>query len=56
MTWYNSIFVTGGPPKRQGKAMNYYRLWIYTCNAVLMVTVLGFVVVATRVVLTDPRR
>ncbi|KAK6633338.1 hypothetical protein RUM44_003940 [Polyplax serrata] len=45
-----------GYPKRQGKAMNYYRLWIYTCNAVLLVSVLGFVIVAIKVVLVDPRR
>ncbi|KAL0281267.1 UNVERIFIED_CONTAM: hypothetical protein PYX00_002303 [Menopon gallinae] len=36
--------------------MNYYRLWIYTCNAVLFISVLGFVIVAGKVVIVDPRR
>ncbi|EEB12275.1 hypothetical protein Phum_PHUM168470 [Pediculus humanus corporis] len=35
--------------------MNYYRIWIYTCNAVLFVSVLGFIIVAGKVVLVDPR-
>ncbi|XP_021942169.1 uncharacterized protein LOC110841192 [Zootermopsis nevadensis] len=38
------------------KAMRYYRLWIYTCNAVLLVSVLGFAIVAGRIVVADPRR
>ncbi|KDQ65252.1 hypothetical protein L798_04842, partial [Zootermopsis nevadensis] len=37
-------------------AMRYYRLWIYTCNAVLLVSVLGFAIVAGRIVVADPRR
>ncbi|KAJ9588701.1 hypothetical protein L9F63_017993, partial [Diploptera punctata] len=32
------------------------RLWIYTCNAVLLVSVLGFAVVAGRIVVADSRR
>jgi hypothetical protein len=36
--------------------MRYYRLWIYTCNAVLLISVLGFAIVAGRIVVTDPRR
>jgi hypothetical protein len=36
--------------------MRYYRLWIYTCNAVLLVSVLGFAIVAGRIVVADPRR
>lgn len=38
------------------RAMRYYRLWIYTCNAVLLVSVLGFAIVAGRIVVADPRR
>ncbi|KAJ9598794.1 hypothetical protein L9F63_026671, partial [Diploptera punctata] len=38
------------------RAMRYYRLWIYTCNAVLLVSVLGFAVVAGRIVVADSRR
>lgn len=38
------------------KAMRYYRLWIYTCNAVLLASVLGFAIVAGRIVVADPRR
>ncbi|PNF24192.1 hypothetical protein B7P43_G16279 [Cryptotermes secundus] len=37
------------------RAMRYYRLWIYTCNAVLLVSVLGFAIVAGRIVVADPR-
>ena len=36
--------------------MRYYRLWIYTCNAVLLVSVLGFAIVAGRIIVADPRR
>ncbi|XP_067014041.1 uncharacterized protein [Anabrus simplex] len=38
------------------KAMRYYRLWIYTCNAVLLLSVLGFAIVAGKIVVADPRR
>ncbi|XP_047106591.1 uncharacterized protein LOC124775804 [Schistocerca piceifrons] len=47
------------PQQQQGcktTAMRYYRLWIYTCNAVLLVSVLGFAIVAGRIVVADPRR
>lgn len=37
------------------KAMRYYRLWIYTCNAVLFLSVLVFCCAATYI-LTDSRR
>jgi hypothetical protein len=36
--------------------MRYYRLWIYTCNALLFICVLGFCVVACKVLILDPRR
>lgn len=38
------------------KAMRYYRLWIYTCNAVLLVSVVGFAIVAGKVLIVDPKR
>lgn len=38
------------------RAMRYYRIWIYTCNAVLFVCVIGFMIVACKVVVADPRR
>ncbi|KAK7602812.1 hypothetical protein V9T40_006786 [Parthenolecanium corni] len=38
------------------RAMRYYRIWIYTCNAVLFVCVIGFIIVACKVVVADPRR
>ncbi|XP_054273432.1 CD82 antigen-like isoform X2 [Macrosteles quadrilineatus] len=38
------------------KAMRYYRLWIYTCNAVLFISVLGFSIVATKVLVVEPKR
>lgn len=38
------------------KAMRYYRLWIYTCNAVLLVSVIGFTIVATKILVADPKR
>lgn len=44
------------PPTSTATAMRYYRLWIYTCNAVLLVSVLGFAIVAGRIVVADPRR
>jgi len=37
------------------KSMKYYRLWIYTCNAVLFVSVLSFCV-AGSIILSDNRR
>ncbi|CAH1402770.1 unnamed protein product [Nezara viridula] len=46
--------VLGGP--NPPPAMRYYRLWIYTCNALLFVSVIGFVTVACRVLISDPRR
>lgn len=36
--------------------MQYYRLWIYTCNGLLLVCVLGFAVVACHTVVFDQRR
>ncbi|KAK9512832.1 hypothetical protein O3M35_001162 [Rhynocoris fuscipes] len=36
--------------------MRYYRLWIYTCNALLFISVLGFCIVAAKVFVFDPRR
>ncbi|RZF35020.1 hypothetical protein LSTR_LSTR013037, partial [Laodelphax striatellus] len=39
-----------------GKAMRYYRLWIYTCNAVLLMSVIGFCVVAAKVLVFEPKR
>ncbi|XP_065215049.1 uncharacterized protein LOC135841788 isoform X2 [Planococcus citri] len=38
------------------RAMRYYRIWIYTCNAVLFVCVIGFIIVACKVIVADPRR
>uniref|UniRef100_A0A336L376 CSON003132 protein n=1 Tax=Culicoides sonorensis TaxID=179676 RepID=A0A336L376_CULSO len=38
------------------KAMRYYRLWIYTCNAVLLMAVIVFCGVAGKVLLLDYRR
>ncbi|XP_052121351.1 uncharacterized protein LOC113211525 isoform X2 [Frankliniella occidentalis] len=38
------------------RAMQYYRLWIYTCNGLLLVCVLGFAVVACHTVVFDSRR
>ncbi|XP_070491428.1 uncharacterized protein [Chironomus tepperi] len=38
------------------KAMRYYRLWIYTCNAVLLMAVIIFCGVAGKVLLADYRR
>nr|XP_033331460.1 uncharacterized protein LOC117223336 [Megalopta genalis] len=42
----------------QDVAMRYYRLWIYTCNLVLLGSALGFAVAATATLLFtgDPRR
>lgn len=37
-------------------AMRYYRLWIYTCNAVLLISVVGFSIVATKILIVDPKR
>lgn len=36
--------------------MRYYRIWIYTCNTVLMVCVVCFVVIAYQLVVADQRR
>ncbi|KAL1140429.1 hypothetical protein AAG570_000361 [Ranatra chinensis] len=36
--------------------MRYYRLWIYTCNWLLFVSVVGFCVVGCKVLVLDPRR
>ncbi|XP_053690555.1 uncharacterized protein LOC128739159 [Sabethes cyaneus] len=38
------------------KAMRYYRLWIYTCNAVLLMAVIVFCGVAGKILLSDYRR
>ncbi|GLV41611.1 Tetraspanin 5D [Carabus blaptoides fortunei] len=38
------------------RAMRYYRIWIYTCNAVLFLSVLAFCAVAGRVLVGDYRR
>ncbi|XP_044729782.1 uncharacterized protein LOC123293132 [Chrysoperla carnea] len=38
------------------RAMRYYRIWIYTCNAVLLVSMLGFCAVAGKTILGDYRR
>lgn len=38
------------------RAMRYYRIWIYTCNAVLFICVIGFIIVAWKVIVADPRR
>lgn len=38
------------------RAMRYYRIWIYTCNTVLMVCVVCFVVIAYQLVVADQRR
>ncbi|XP_031637375.1 uncharacterized protein LOC116349882 isoform X2 [Contarinia nasturtii] len=38
------------------KAMRYYRLWIYTCNAVLLMAVIIFCCIAGKVLLADYRR
>ncbi|XP_050085496.1 uncharacterized protein LOC126571213 [Anopheles aquasalis] len=38
------------------KAMRYYRLWIYTCNAVLLMTVIVFCGVAGKILLSDYKR
>ncbi|XP_063708061.1 uncharacterized protein LOC134836774 [Culicoides brevitarsis] len=38
------------------KAMRYYRLWIYTCNAVLLMAVIVFCAVAGKILLLDYRR
>ena len=38
------------------RAMQYYRLWIYTCNGLLLVCVLGFAIVAVHTVIADERR
>ncbi|XP_050435500.1 uncharacterized protein LOC126842515 isoform X2 [Adelges cooleyi] len=38
------------------RAMRYYRIWIYTCNTVLLVCVVCFVVIACRLVVADQRR
>ncbi|XP_059621517.1 uncharacterized protein LOC132265076 isoform X1 [Phlebotomus argentipes] len=38
------------------KAMRYYRLWIYTCNAVLLMAVIVFCGVAGKVLLADYKR
>lgn len=38
--------------------MRYYRMWIYACNIVLLVSALGFVIAVTRTffISNDPRR
>lgn len=36
--------------------MRYYRLWIYTCNTLLLMSVVGFSVAAARVLVFDMRR
>ncbi|XP_055605385.1 transcription factor SPT20 homolog [Uranotaenia lowii] len=38
------------------KAMRYYRLWIYTCNAVLLMAVIVFCGVAGKILLSDYKR
>lgn len=38
------------------KAMRYYRIWIYTCNAVLMLAVLAFCIAAGKLLVNDYRR
>lgn len=38
------------------RAMRYYRIWIYTCNTVLLVCVVCFVVIAYQLVVSDQRR
>ncbi|XP_024083792.1 leukocyte antigen CD37-like [Cimex lectularius] len=44
------------PAPQPFPTMRYYRLWIYTCNALLFISVVGFCVVATKVLVLDPRR
>ncbi|VEN46685.1 unnamed protein product [Callosobruchus maculatus] len=39
-----------------GRAMRYYRLWIYTCNTCLLAGALAFAAAAARTVLFDFRR
>lgn len=39
-----------------GQIRRYYRLWIYTCNAVLLMAVIVFCGVAGKVLLADYRR
>lgn len=43
-------------PTTPPPTMRYYRLWIYTCNALLFISVLGFCIVAAKVLVFDPRR
>ncbi|XP_049822277.1 tetraspanin-1-like [Aethina tumida] len=43
----------GGLP---GRAMRYYRLWIYTCNTALLAGALAFAAAAARTLLFDFRR
>nr|XP_018909222.1 PREDICTED: uncharacterized protein LOC109038578 isoform X1 [Bemisia tabaci] len=38
------------------RAMRYYRLWIYTCNAVLLVSVVCFIIIGSKIIVFDSKR
>ena len=48
--------VATGASGMGGRAMRYYRLWIYTCNTALLAGALAFCGAAARTVLFDFRR
>lgn len=48
--------VAAGAANFGGRAMRYYRLWIYTCNTALLAGALAFCGAATRTLLMDYRR
>ncbi|XP_065164092.1 uncharacterized protein [Atheta coriaria] len=48
--------VTSNATSLGGRAMRYYRLWIYTCNTALLAGALAFVGAAARTLVFDYRR
>lgn len=48
--------VAAGSAGLGGRAMRYYRLWIYTCNTALLAGALAFCGAAIKTVLLDYRR
>lgn len=54
--WFSFVFVVAVAAGFRLHIHRYYRLWIYTCNAVLLVAVIIFCCIAGKVLLADYRR
>ncbi|XP_008482247.2 uncharacterized protein LOC103518943, partial [Diaphorina citri] len=38
------------------KAMRYYKIWIYTCNIALFISIVGFVVISFKIIINNYKR